>query len=34
LTLHVREAATLSAFFFDTEIDDNQGEVTLSIVKV
>jgi phosphate transport system substrate-binding protein len=33
LTLHVREAATLSAFFFDTEVDDNQGEVTLSIVK-
>lgn len=34
LTLHVREAATLSAFFFDTKVDDNQGEVTLSIVRV
>jgi phosphate transport system substrate-binding protein len=34
LTLHVRETATLSAFFFDTEVDDNQGEVNLSIVRV
>jgi phosphate transport system substrate-binding protein len=34
LTLEVRETATLSAFFFDTEVDDNEGEVNLSIVRV
>jgi hypothetical protein len=34
LTLQVRETATLSAFFFDTEVEDNQGEVNLSIVSV
>jgi phosphate transport system substrate-binding protein len=34
LTLEVCETATLSAFFFDTEVDDNQGEVNLSIVRV
>jgi phosphate transport system substrate-binding protein len=34
LTLRVLETTTLSAFFFDTEADDNQGEVTLSVVRV
>jgi phosphate transport system substrate-binding protein len=34
LTLNVRETATVSAFFFDTEVEDNQGEVHLSIVRV
>jgi phosphate transport system substrate-binding protein len=34
LTLNVRETATVSAFFFDTEVEDNQGEVHLSIVRM
>ncbi len=34
LTLEVLEPATLSAFFFDTHIDDNEGEVHLSVVRI
>jgi phosphate transport system substrate-binding protein len=34
LTLEVLEPATLSAFFMDTHVDDNEGAVTLSIVKI
>jgi phosphate transport system substrate-binding protein len=34
LTLEVLEPATLCAFFFDTHKDDNEGEVTVSIVKL
>lgn len=34
LTLEVLEPSTLSAFFMDTHIDDNEGAVILSIVKL
>jgi hypothetical protein len=34
LTLTVKEPATLCAFFFDTHLDDNTGEVMLSIVRI
>jgi len=34
LTLEVLEPATLSAFFFDTHLDDNEGEVHLSVVRI
>jgi phosphate transport system substrate-binding protein len=34
LNLQVLEPATLCAFFMDTHGDDNQGEVTLSTIKV
>lgn len=34
LTLEVLEPATLCAFFFDTYIEDNDGEVQLSIVRL
>lgn len=34
LTLEVLEPATLCAFFFDTYLEDNDGEVALSIVKI
>lgn len=34
LTLEVLETANLSAFFFDTYLDDNEGEVTVSVVKI
>ncbi|NJO80207.1 MAG: hypothetical protein HC827_17985 [Cyanobacteria bacterium RM1_2_2] len=34
LTLEVLEPATLCAFFFDTYIADNDGEVELSIVRI
>jgi phosphate transport system substrate-binding protein len=34
LSLQVLEPATLSAFFMDTHVEDNEGTVTLSIVKV
>ncbi|MFM7423745.1 MAG: hypothetical protein ACKO7W_01875 [Elainella sp.] len=34
LTLEVLEPATLCAFFFDTYIDDNEGEVQLSIARL
>ncbi|MBI4784390.1 MAG: hypothetical protein HY785_24180 [Oscillatoriophycideae cyanobacterium NC_groundwater_1537_Pr4_S-0.65um_50_18] len=34
LTLEVRETATLCAFFFDTHLEDNDGEVNLSIVRI
>jgi hypothetical protein len=34
LTLEVLEPATLCAFFFDTYVDDNEGEVHLSIVRI
>lgn len=34
LTLEVRQPATISAFFFDTYLDDNQGEVTLSMTRL
>jgi hypothetical protein len=34
LTLDVIEPATLCAFFFDTHIEDNAGEVQLSIARV
>lgn len=33
LMLEVRQPATLCAFFFDTYLEDNQGEVTLSIAR-
>jgi predicted nucleic acid-binding Zn-ribbon protein len=33
LMLEVRQPATLCAFFFDTYLDDNQGEITLSIAR-
>jgi hypothetical protein len=33
MRLEVREPATVCAFFFDTQIDDNSGEVVLSIDK-
>ena len=34
LTLEVREPATLCAFFFDTYLEDNAGEITLSFTRV
>lgn len=34
LTLEVTEPATLSAFFLDTCVGDNQGEVVLSVVNL
>lgn len=34
LTLEVTEPATLCAFFFDTYIEDNAGEVQLSIARI
>lgn len=34
LTLDVIEPATLCAFFFDTFLEDNDGEILLSIVKI
>jgi hypothetical protein len=34
LTLAVSEPSKLCAFFFDTEINDNGGDVTVSVVKV
>jgi phosphate transport system substrate-binding protein len=34
LTLEVLEPATLCAFFFDTYLEDNEGEVQLSIVRI
>jgi phosphate transport system substrate-binding protein len=34
LNLQVIEPATLCAFFLDTHVDDNEGEVTLSTVKL
>lgn len=34
LTLDIREPATLCAFFFDTYLEDNQGEVILSVTRV
>jgi hypothetical protein len=34
LTLAVSEASTLCAFFFDVETGDNDGDVTVSVIKV
>ncbi|NJO40017.1 MAG: hypothetical protein HC769_21570 [Cyanobacteria bacterium CRU_2_1] len=34
LTLDVKEKATLCAFFLDTYLDDNDGEVDLSVVRI
>ncbi|MDY7003936.1 MAG: hypothetical protein SWX82_08245 [Cyanobacteriota bacterium] len=34
LTLEVLQTTNLCAFFFDSYIDDNQGELTISIVKM
>jgi hypothetical protein len=34
LTLEVLEPASLCAFFFDTLLDDNEGEVHLSVVRI
>jgi hypothetical protein len=34
LTLDVRAAATLCAFFLDTHRDDNDGELYLSVVRI
>lgn len=34
LVMDVVEPATLCAFFFDTEITDNEGELTLSVVRI
>jgi len=34
LTLEVLEPATLNAFFFDTYLDDNEGEVHLSVIRI
>lgn len=34
LTLEVLEPATLCAFFLDTYLDDNEGEVLLSVVRI
>ena len=34
LTLTVKQPATLCAFFFDTHLDDNSGEVQLSVVRI
>lgn len=34
LTLEVTEPATLCAFFFDTYIEDNDGEIQLTIARI
>ncbi|MDJ0735606.1 MAG: hypothetical protein QNJ47_16355 [Nostocaceae cyanobacterium] len=34
LILEVLEPVTMCAFFFDTNIEDNDGEVVLSVVRV
>lgn len=34
LTLAVLETSTLCAFFFDVEVGDNDGDVTISTIKV
>ncbi len=34
VTLEVIEPAKLCAFFFDTYIEDNEGEVIISVVKI
>jgi hypothetical protein len=34
LTIAVSEPSKLCAFFFDTEVNDNAGDVTISVVKV
>lgn len=34
LTLSVQEPATLCAFFYDTYLEDNEGEVTIALSKV
>lgn len=34
LTLEVLESATLCAFFFDTDLADNSGQVQLSILRI
>jgi len=34
LVLDVKEKATLCAFFFDTHLGDNDGEVQLSIARI
>lgn len=34
LTLEVFERAQLCAFFFDTYVEDNEGEVIISVVKI
>ena len=34
LTLTVKQPATLCAFFFDTHLEDNNGEVQLSVVRI
>lgn len=34
LVMDVVEPAKLCAFFFDTKIDDNEGELTLSVVRI
>lgn len=34
LVMDVVEPATLCAFFFDTHVADNQGELTLSVVRI
>ncbi|MGB3190124.1 MAG: DUF4912 domain-containing protein [Limnoraphis sp.] len=34
LTLEVQETSTLYAFFFDSYPEDNQGEVTISVVRL
>ena len=34
LTLEVLETATLCAFFFDSYVEDNEGEITLSVVQI
>lgn len=34
LTLEVVETTTLCAFFFDSYLEDNEGELTLSVVKI
>ncbi|HEY9887237.1 MAG TPA: hypothetical protein V6D02_02485, partial [Candidatus Obscuribacterales bacterium] len=34
LVMDVVEPATLCAFFFDTHTSDNEGELTLSVVRI
>ena len=34
LTMEVLETTTLCAFFLDTYVDDNYGEVTLSVIRL
>ncbi|MGK7923273.1 MAG: hypothetical protein AB4080_25065 [Trichodesmium sp.] len=34
LTLEVLQTTNICAFFFDTYVEDNQGELTISIVKM